>query len=118
MSKQVTVVTDGTYTLEETKVENQFHFFRNDFKVLGNVGTLPIEMFSRYLIHKVKEGEIDESYAGEILYELSTDGKILRLTVSECTKPNLRIVKSEESNILEVTEPNFFKRVFAKWFGK
>lgn len=118
MPKELTVVTNGTYTLEETKEENQFYFFRNDHGVLKDVGTLPLEMFSRYLIQKVKEGEINEVYDGEIYFELSTDGTVMRLTASEHTKPNLRIVKSEESQVPEVTEPNFFKRVFANWFGK
>ena len=118
MSKQVTVVTNGTYTFEETEVENQFHFFRNDHGVLENVGTLPIEMFSRYLIHKVREREINEEYEGELCFELSADGKVLRVTASEQTKPNLHIVEVEECEAPEVTEPNFFKRIFAKWFDK
>lgn len=116
----LTGVTNGTFTLEETKVHNQFYFFRNDHSVLGDVGTIPIEMFSRYLIHKVREGEINERYVGEIFYEISKDGKVLRLTVTDQTKPALHIVKREDgqvSQVPEVAEPNFFKRVFAKWFG-
>ena len=115
MSKEITVVTNGTFSLEETKVENQFHFFRNDHEVLGNVGTLPIEMFARYLIYKAREGQIEERFDREILFELSADSKILRLTVSEKTKPNLRVVKTEESKVPEVREPSYFKRVFAKF---
>jgi len=117
MFKELIGVTNGEYTLEETEVENQLHFFRNDHNVLGNVGILPIEMFSRYLIYKVREGQINEEYAGEICFELSSDGKVLRLTASEKTEQNIHIVKNNESSAPKVTEPNFFKRVFAKWFG-
>ena len=111
----MTLVTNGEYTLEEIKAGEQFYFFRNDHGTLGNVGTLPIEMYSRYLIQKMREGEIDDGYAREIRYELSDDRKVLRLTISERTKRELYIVKNNESKAPEVTEPNRFKRVFAKW---
>lgn len=114
--KKLTGVTNGEYTLEEIKVGEQFYFFRNDHEALGNVGILPIEMYARYLIQKMREGEIDDRYTREINYELSDDRKVLRLTISEHTKRELYIVKSNESEAPEVTEPNFFKRVFAKWF--
>ena len=107
--------TDGTYTLEETEVEKQFIFFRNDHEVLGNVGTVPLELFSKYLIKRGKHGE---TYRGQIFYEFSTDGKTIRMTAYE--NPNLRIVKSKEKDIFSVIEPgpNIFKRIFRKLFGK
>ena len=118
MSNELTGVTNGEYTLEETKLEEQFYFFRNDHGTLGNVGTLPIEMYARYLIQKMREGEIDDRYTREIRYELSEDRKVLRMTISEHTQSELYIVKNNESEAPKVTESNRFKSVFAKWFDK
>ena len=118
MSKEVTVVTNGTYTLEETEVENQFHFFREDHGVLEDVGTLPIEMYARYMVQMARDGQIDNWYEVQIIYEISDDNRILRLTAVESTKPQLHIVKNKQYEAPDVTKPNFFKRVFAMWFDK
>ena len=115
MSKEVTVVTNGTYTLEETEVENQFHFFRNDHGVLEEIGTLPIEMYARYMVQMEREGQINNGCEVELFFEISEDKKVLRLTAVESTKPKLHIVKNEQYVAPNVTEPNFFKRVFAKF---
>lgn len=118
MSKEVTVVTNGTYTLEETKVENQFHYFRNDHGVLEEIGTLPIEMYARYMLQMAREGLIDNWYEIKLFFEISEDRKVLRLTAVEATKPQLHIINNEQYEVPDVTKPNFFKRVFAHWFDK
>lgn len=121
MSKELQELTNGTYTLRETGVENQFFFFRNDHEVLGNVGTSHMELFAKYLIEKSQKGEIQQSvYEGRMSFEISNDGKIIRLTVSENLpkKPNLHIVKEGEKELPGVAKPNPFKRAFKKWFGK
>lgn len=118
MSKEVTVVTNGTYTLEETENANQFHFFWNDHGVLEDVGTLPIEMYARYMVQMAREGLIDNGYETKLFFEISEDKKVLRLTAVEATKPQLHIVKNEQYEAPDVTKPNFFKRVFARWLDK
>ena len=124
MSKELQELTDGRYTLKETGVENQFFFFRNDNEVLENVGTnIIMELFGKYLIEKIQKGEIQQSvYEGKMSFEISNDGKIIRLTFFEnpVNKPNLRIVKGEEKESTNTGKqrPNFFKRVTRKLFGK
>lgn len=117
MSKELQELTDGTYTLKETGVENQFFFFRNDHEVLGDVGTSHMELFAKYLIEKSKKEKIQQSvYECKMRFEISKDGKIIRLTVKR--NPNLRIVKGGEMELPRVAESNSFKRAFKKWFGQ
>ena len=80
MSKELQELTDGTYTLKETGVENQFFFFRNNNEVLENVGTnIIMEFFGKYLIEKFQKGEIQQSvYEGKMSFEISNDGKIIQ----------------------------------------
>ena len=128
MPKELQELTDGTYTLAETKVENQFFFFRNDHQVLGNVGLSPVELFSKYYIEKSqKEGIQKSGYEDKIRFkfsecEISKDRTIIRLTVSDNLEknPNLRIVKGGEKESPNATKqwPNFFKRVTRKLFVK
>lgn len=122
MSKGKIVFTDGTYTFAETGVKNEFYFYRNDRNVLGKMGKNEVMcFFSQYLLKKVEEGEIQDLYAGEINFEISTDGKCIKMTAvgKPARRPNLRIVKTAEGEELpdateEQPKPNFFPR----WFGK
>lgn len=122
MSKGKIAFTDGTYTFAETGVKNEFYFYRNDRNVLGKMGRNEvIQFFSQYLLKKVEEGAIQDLYAGEINFEISADGKCLKMIVADkpARKPNLRIVKTAEGYGLpdateEQPKPNFFQR----WFGK
>ena len=116
MSKKLTGVTNGEYTLEEIREGEEFWFFRNDNGILRNIGTLPVEMYARYLVQKMNEGEIDNGYTRELNYELSVDGKVLKLMLSEQARTNLYIVKNSEREEPEVIEPQGFKPVFTKWF--
>ena len=120
MSERKIAFTDGTHTFAETGVKNEFYFYRNDRNVLGKTGINDVmTFFSQYLLHKVEDGEIQNVYAGEINFEISTDGKCIKMIVSDkpARKPNLHIVKTTEK-IPDATEdqpkPNFFTR----WFGK
>ena len=122
MSKGKIALTDGTYTFAETEVKNEFYFYRNDRNVLGKMGSNQVmHFFSQYLLRKVEEGEIQDVYAGEIDFQLSTDGKCIKMIVADkpARKPNLHIVKTAEGERLpdateEQAKPNFFQR----WFGK
>ena len=120
MSKGKIAFTDGTHTFAETGVKNEFYFYRNDQNVLGKMGSNDVMLFfSQYLLKKVEEGEVQDVYAGEIDFQLSTDGKCIKMIVTDkpARKPNLRIVKTAEE-LPDATEeqpkPNFFQR----WFGK
>ena len=84
MDPKLQELTDGTYTLKETEVENQYLFFRNDHQVLGNTGSAYIYLFARYFNEKFSDGneKKDVSYIGEMSFEISRDCKVLRITVS------------------------------------
>lgn len=112
MVQELRELTDGVFTLKETEVEGEFIFFRNDNQVLKNVGTNNVmELFSKYLFEKSQKGEIQQSvYECKMRFEISTDGKIIKLTVKN--KPNLKIVTSEDT-----TRPNLFKKII-NLFGK
>lgn len=116
MAQKLLELTNGVFTLKETEVESQLIFFRNDNEVLKNVGTNNImELFSKYLLERFPEGRIQQSVYEckmrfEMRFEISTDGKIITMTVKN--KPNLQIVKSKDT-----TRPNIFKKLinlFAK----
>ena len=111
MVQELRELTDGVFTLKETEVEGEFIFFRNDKEVLKNVGTNNVMvLFSKYLFEKSQKGEIQQSvYECKMRFEISTDGKIIKLTVKN--KPNLQVVRIED-----VTRPNFFQRI-KKMFG-
>ena len=120
MSKGKIAFTDGTHTFAETGVKNEFYFYRNDREAIGKLGSNDVMIFfSQYLLKKVDEGEIQDVYAGEINFEISTDGKCIKMIVADkpARKPNLRILKTTEE-LPDATEeqpkPNFFHR----WFGK
>lgn len=117
-------LTDGTYTLAETEKKDQLVFFRNDHGVLRNIGTSHLELYSKYLIKKSRTGEIQQSvYTNEISFEISEDGKLIRLTVSDDLEknPNLRLVearKKESPSAATKHRMNFFKSIKRKLFGK
>jgi len=105
VSKELKALSNGEFTLAETEVENQFYFYRNDGKILGDVGRIPMDFYQQYIMSKMMNGEITEIVMNNILFETSDDGKCIRLTTSDIgeppkTKPNKK--------------PNFFKRIFKK----
>lgn len=121
MSKELQKLTDDTYTFEETENENQFLFFRNDHEPLENVGETPIIFFAQHLVEKDRRGELKQNkvYEGTVRFEISTDYKVIRMSVSDnqYEKPDLHIVKSEKtSNIAGMWNSlkNYIKKMFAK----
>lgn len=124
MSNERQTLTNGTYTFAETKVKNQFYFYRNDKGVLGKVGSTPLELFAQYLIHKVEEWGIHDVYDCEVYYEKSTDGNCIRMTVYDKLgwSKNVPTVEKTESlssaDESQQPQPNFFKNIFGKLFGK
>ena len=120
MSERKIAFTDGTHTFAETGVKNEFYFYRNDRNVLGKMGSNDVMFFfSQYLLKKVDEGEIQDVYAGEINFEISTDGKCIKMIVADkpARKPNLRIVKTAEE-LPDATEDQPKPHFFQRWFGK
>lgn len=81
--KQFLCVSHGGYILCETAQPNQFHFYREDGKVLGDVGRLPMDMYQAYICQKMMSGEITTVVMNNILFETSTDGKCIRLTTEQ-----------------------------------
>ena len=81
MSKEYLAVTDGTYTLTETDVSNQFYFYRNDGGVLGEIDHEPIDLYHAYIMNKMMNGEITDIVANNIRSQISSDGKCVRLLV-------------------------------------
>lgn len=104
MSKERMAFSDGEYTFAESEVKNQFFFFRNDGEVLGGVGNIPMEFYQHYIMNKMFSGEITEMVANNICFETSTDGKCIRLTVSDI---------GEEPKVNRKNR-GFFKRLFGK----
>ena len=104
MSKELLGISNGEYTFTETEVENQFLFYRNDEKVLGDVGRIPMEFYQHYIMNKMFNGEITDMVANNICFETSTDGKCIRLTVTDIGEEPKKAKK----------KPNIFKRIFGK----
>ena len=104
MSKELLGFSNGEYTFTETEVENQFLFYRNDEKILGDVGHIPMEFYQHYIMNKMFNGEITEMVANNIRFETSTDGKCIRLTVTDIG----------EASEKKKRRPNFLKRLFWK----
>lgn len=92
---QIKTITIGKYVF--TKIEeNQFYLYRNDGEELGDIGTLPIEIYHYYLLEK---GE-DKRWDDNLIFEMSKDGKCIRITpicldktIYEETKGIKRLVK-------------------------
>lgn len=45
MANEFLAVTDGTFTLSETKNKNQFYFYRNDGEVLSDIDGEPMDLY-------------------------------------------------------------------------
>ena len=127
MAKELTALSNGIFSLSETEIENVYLFYRNDGRVIGDVGGIPMGFYHSYIANKMMNGEITEIVMKSISFDTSRDGKFIRLTVSEIDKsPEIKV---QESNFLEKSEsqfvqnkeqpkPNVFKRIFKKIFGK
>ena len=78
--KELKVLSNGEYKFAETENNSQFNFYRNDGEVLGDVGRLPMEVFQDYIFNKMLSGELTTAVATNIKFEMSDDGRCLRMT--------------------------------------
>ena len=106
MANEFLAVSDGTFTLSETKVKNQFYFYRNDGRVLTDIDNEPIDLYDMYIRHKMMTGEITDMVMKDIYLAKSYDGKHFRLTVCDIGEKPPKIKNSN------VKKPNFIKRLF------
>ena len=113
MATEVLTVSDGTFTLSETKNKNQFYFYRNDGNVLTVIKREPIDLYQGYLMQKMMNGEITDLVMQNFHSEMSDDGKCIRLTVCNIDEKPVKKINSNVSN----KKPNFLKRLLHKIFG-
>jgi hypothetical protein len=74
-------VSDGFFTLQETKDEKEFFFYRNDGDFLGNIDKELIQLYQAFIAEKMFSGEITEAAADNILLEESGDGKSIKVII-------------------------------------
>ena len=56
MANEFRAVSDGTFTLQETKNKNQFYFYRNDGEVLADIDREPMDLYQAYIMQKMMSG--------------------------------------------------------------
>lgn len=86
MAEKFNAIANETYVFIEGDEPNQFFFYRKDGEVLGDVDHEPMDFYHAYIMQKMMDGEIDGMVANNILTEVSTDGKCMRITVKEIAK--------------------------------
>ena len=127
MEKEYNAVSDGTYTLQEGD-DNRLYFYREDGKVLGDVGRIPMDLYQAYVMQKMMTGEITDMVANNIKYETSVDGKTIRLTVfgigeEDPDKKDAKLAdkanedSNEDNSDASKDKPNFLSRIIKKFFG-
>ena len=127
MEKEYNAVSDGTYTLQEGD-DNRLYFYREDGKVLGDVGRIPMDLYQAYVMQKMMTGEITDMVANNIKYETSDDGKIIRMTIFGIGEedPDEKDAKladkanedsNEDNSDASKDKPNFLSRIIKKFFG-
>ena len=100
MANEIIAISDGFYTLAETKNEKQFCFFRNDGNVLANVNREPLELYQAYVMHKMMQNKNIKMVASNIHKEVSEDGRYMKITiysVGEKNPENKRHLKRKNS---------------------
>lgn len=112
MANEYLTVSNGIFTLSETKNKNQFYFYRNDGEVIGDIGNEPIDLVQAYLSRKMMDGEFTDMISKDIYFKKTEDGKCGVLTICEIGEK----VKENNSNA-EKKQANIFKRLFHKIFG-
>ena len=115
MAEDYNAISDGTYVLVETNVENQFLFYREDHGVLTDIDEEPMDFFHSYLAQKMFSGKIPATtFMGNICMEKSDDEKSIRLTV----KPIGNLPFSIDVTPKAIPKKsNFLKRLLNKIFG-
>ena len=100
MKKGYFTVSDGTFSLSETDVKNQFCFYRNDGGELTENGHEPMDLYQAYIIHQMMNGKMNvEAVCQDIKYEMSDDRKVVRMIVRDTWKRSL-LQESDSSNII------------------
>lgn len=121
------VISDGTFSLQETDTENQFLFYRNDEKVLGDdVEDEVMTLVNAYMVDKFMQGEFSNVVSCNVQLEISTDDKRIRVTLNNIEQMDLDedddgedAEENEACDTPDSLEPtNFFQRIFNKLFGK
>lgn len=114
MANEFLTITDGEFSLQESDVKNQFHFFRNDGKVLEKADyNRPVEFYQVYLMEKMSTGEITGIVMNHFRFEVSDDGKCIRLTIMDVDENE----DNSRNSIANQKQPNLFKRLLKRIFG-
>lgn len=128
MANEFLAVSDGTFTLSETENKNQFYFYRNDGETLTDIDREPIDLYHAYIMNKMMKGEITDAVMNNMYFEMSIDGKCIRLTTydigeeptgnNNSTAHNIGEEPTENNNsTAHDKQPNFLKHLFHKIFG-
>ena len=116
MADDYNAISDGTYVLCETDVENQFMFFRKDEQVLTEIiDDELMDLYHAYLARKMFDGEIAaEPFMGNVCLEMSDDRTCIRLTVNPIGQAPTGL---KSTSVANSQKPNFLKRWLQKIFG-
>ena len=118
MAKEFNAITDETYVFIEGDEPNQFFFYRKDGEVLGEIEHEPMDFYHAWVMEKMMSGEIDGMIASNVLTELSTDGKCMRITVKEIAKGPIAQTDLEAKMVKPVKKETWFQKLKRKLFGQ
>ena len=119
MAEKFNAITNDTYVFIEGDEPNQFFFYRKDGEVLGDIEYEPMDFYHAWVMEKMMSGEIEGMVANNILTELSTDGKCVRITVKEISSGPIIQIDSDEATEPEkpVKKENWLQRIKKRLFG-
>ena len=86
MSKEVLAVSKGIFYLTETDKENVLYFYRGDGGMLGDVGSIPKELYLLYLEEKQKEDPNFGAERHQVVFQASPYGQVLSLHICPIDK--------------------------------
>ena len=109
MTKEFKTISDGVFTLQETRNKNQFFFYRNDGDFLKNVDKEPMYFYQIYITKRILAGEITGTVMNNFYTDISDDGKYIRLTVSDLGEKTL-----DNNNSIVSKKPSFWKNFLNK----
>lgn len=107
--KELKAFSHGGYIFTETEKNNQFYFYRQDGQKLGEVGSLPMDMYQSYMRMKMFESKSVEIVMNNIRFDTSSDDKCIRLTT---------FAIGEKDPIEAVEESKGLKKLVKSLFGK
>ena len=119
MAEKFNALENETYVFVEGDIPNQFFFWRKDGEVLGDIEHEPMDFYHAWVMQKMVSGEIEGMVANNILTELSTDGKCMRITVKEIASGP--IIQLDLDETMEVKKPvkkeSWFQRIKKRLLG-